>query len=84
MSQVKPMKPLAPEQKKSTVMGNLSTRSGVVSRPPSSAAARKIGTTTNSVLAGKKPAGPTLKEGEDDLILKFDVQEEIEEFQFDV
>ena len=55
----------------------------MVSRPPSSAATRKVGKTAGA-LAGKKPTGPTLKEKEDDLILKFDVQEEIEEFQFDV
>jgi len=32
----------------------------------------------------KKPTGSASKEKEDDLILKFDIQEEIEEFQFDV
>ena len=83
-SQVKPMKPLVPVQKPNTATGSSSTtRSGVVSRPLSSAATRKVGTTAGG-LTGKKPVIPTLKEKEDDLILKFDVQGEIEEFQFDV
>jgi len=58
-------------------------RSGVLSRPPSSATTRKAGT-GSSTLVSKKPTSSTLKVEEDDLILKFDVQEEIEEFQFDV
>lgn len=77
------MKPLVPMQKLNTTSRSSSiTRGGVVSRPPSSAATRKVGTTAGT-LAGKKLTVPTL-EKEDDLILKFDVQEEIEEFQFDV
>ncbi|KAF9650952.1 hypothetical protein BDM02DRAFT_3184894 [Thelephora ganbajun] len=83
-SQVKPMKPLVPVQKLNTTAGSSSTvRSGVVSRPPSSATTRKVGITAGT-FAGKKPTGPTFKEKEDDLILKFDVQGEIEEFQFDI
>jgi len=77
------MKPLVPAQKPNTTSKSSSTtRGGVVSRPPSSATTRKVGTTAVT-LVGKKPVGPTL-EKEDDLILRFDVQEEIEEFQFDV
>jgi len=52
----------------------------MVSRPPSSATTRK---TTNTI-TGKKSTGTTLRGKEDDLILKFDVEVEIEEFQFDV
>ena len=55
----------------------------MVSRPPSSATMRKVGTGT-STLASRKPTSSTLKPKENDLILKFDVHEEIEEFQFDV
>ena len=75
------MKPLMPVQKSNSTAGSSSTtRGGVASRPPSSAA-KKAGITA-SVLTGKKLIGP--KEKEDELILKFDVQGEIEEFQFDV
>jgi hypothetical protein len=78
------MKPLVPVQK-STTTGSLSTaRSGVVSKPPSSATTRKTEPTTSTV-TGKKPICKRLKEMEDDLILKFDAQVIlIEEFQFDV
>ena len=54
----------------------------MASRPPS-ATTRKVGKTTGT-LAGRKPADSTLKDEDDDLVLKFDVQGEIEEFQFDV
>jgi hypothetical protein len=77
------MKPLIPVQKANATTGSSSTaRAGVISRPPFSAVTRKAGTTA-STLAGKKLTGPALKK-EDDLILMFDVQGEIEEFQFDV
>jgi len=77
------MKPLVPAQKPNTASGSSSTtKSGMVSKPPSSAA-RRVGVAT-SALTGKKATSPTLKEREDDLVLKFDVLGEIEEFQFDV
>ncbi|KAF9783692.1 hypothetical protein BJ322DRAFT_873988 [Thelephora terrestris] len=82
-SQVRPMKPLVPVQKSNNTVSLSTTRSRVVSRPPSSATTRKVGTTA-SALVGKKPTGATSKGKEDELILKFDVQDEIEEFQFDV
>jgi hypothetical protein len=83
-SRVQPMKPLIPVQKPNATTGSSSTaRAGVISRPPFGAATRKAGTPT-STFAGKKPVGPALKEKEDVLILKFDVQGEVEEFQFNV
>lgn len=82
-SRVKPMQPLIPLQKANTTTGTSSTtRIGLPSRPPSSATTRKAVTTTGT-LAGKNPVGTTPKE-EDELILNFDIQEEVEDFQFDV
>lgn len=82
-SRVQPMKPLVPLQKTNTTTGSSSTtRIGLPTRPPSSASTRKAGTTT-STLAGKKPTGATSKE-EDELVLKFDTQEEVEDFLLEV
>jgi len=82
-SLVRPMKSLVLVQKSNTTGSSSTTRSAVASRPPSSATARKTGTIASTV-TGKKPTRVTLKEKEDDLILKFDVEVEVEDFQFDV
>jgi len=81
-SQVKPMKHLVPARKPNTAAGSSLTAKSGVARPPSGVT-RKVGTTAGTFV-GKKPTSPISKEKEDDLILKFDVQEEIDEFQFDV
>lgn len=81
-SRVQPMRPLVPVQKSNTTGSSSTTRSGVLSRLPPSATTKKVGTTA-SIVTGKKPTGSVLKK-DGDLILKFDVEVEIEEFQFDV
>lgn len=80
-SRVQPMKPLVPAPK--SAASSSTTRSGLPSRPPSSATTRKVGTAPNT-LTGKKPAGSSSKGEDDELVLKFDVQDEVEEFQFDM
>lgn len=82
-SRVQPMKPLVLAQKSNTTGSSSTTRSGIVSRPPSSAMTRKAISTVN-IATGKKFTGTAFKEKEGELILEFDVEVEIEEFRFDV
>ena len=77
------MKPLVLAQKSNTTGSSSTTRSGIVSRPPSSAMTRKAIPTVN-IATGKKSTGTAFKEKEGELILEFDVEVEIEEFRFDV